>query len=165
MTQGRKPNIQRRREAAQLRGQGLSLKEIARHFGISRQGVASLLSPLRKPHAVACRRCGKAIAPAGAVPRDAGKALCLDCLAKDPMAPLGDQLRAYRLAAGLTPTELARRAGVLPTTVAYDEEGRARPRPATLARLAAALGAPLADLQAAPPAPGKRAPGRPPKGS
>jgi transcriptional regulator with XRE-family HTH domain len=164
MTQGRKPKLERRREAAQLRAQGLSLKEIAGQFGITRQGAASLLRPLRKPLAVACRLCGAAIASSGAIYRDAGKALCLACLAKHPAAPLGDRLRAYRLAAGLTPSELARRAGVRPPSIADHEEGWARPRPATLARLAAALGAPLADLQASPPVPGKRSPGRPGKG-
>jgi transcriptional regulator with XRE-family HTH domain len=163
MAQGRKPNIQRRREAARLRAQGLNLKDIAKRFGITRQGAGSLLRPLRKPPAVFCRRCGAAIPSAGALRRDIGQALCVDCLAKYPAAPLEDRLRAYRLAAGLTQSELARQAGVWPTSVAVCEKGRAQPRAATLARLAAVLGAPLADLQAAPPLPGRRGPGRPRK--
>jgi hypothetical protein len=41
---GRKPNLERRREAAELRRQGLTLEEIGRRLGgISRQAVHQLL--------------------------------------------------------------------------------------------------------------------------
>jgi transcriptional regulator with XRE-family HTH domain len=38
------------------------------------------------------------------------RALCLGCLKKHPQAPFGERLRAFRLAAGLTLEELAKRA-------------------------------------------------------
>jgi hypothetical protein len=41
---GRKPNLERRRQAAELRRQGLTLEEIGRRLGgISRQAVHQLL--------------------------------------------------------------------------------------------------------------------------
>lgn len=60
----------------------------------------------------------------------------------------GGLLRRHRLAAGLTQEELAERAGLSPRGVAYLEaEGRV-PRPATVRRLAAALGLDAGDAAA-----------------
>lgn len=48
-------------------------------------------------------------------------------------------LRAFRLGAGLTQTELARRTGIAQPNIAAYESGRRTPSTATLARLEAAL--------------------------
>jgi hypothetical protein len=45
MVSGRKPNIARRQEAARLRRAGLSLPEIGRRLGITKQAVHQLLTP------------------------------------------------------------------------------------------------------------------------
>jgi transcriptional regulator with XRE-family HTH domain len=59
---------------------------------------------------------------------------------------LADLLLAHRQRAGLTQQELARRSGVAVRTVRDIEQGRVRaPRPASLVRLAGALG--LSDAQ------------------
>lgn len=59
---------------------------------------------------------------------------------------LGRRLRASRERAELSVSELARRAGVSRRHVTEAEGGRANPTLLTLARLAAALGTPLAEL-------------------
>jgi transcriptional regulator with XRE-family HTH domain len=142
MVRGPKPNRKRRREAARLRDRGLTLSEIGWRLGISRQGVASILRPLREAPAIPCRHCGVAIVSAGALPSDAGKALCLGCLPRGPNAAFEQRLKTFRLAAGLTKAELARKAGVRQTSLSRYEDGWARPRPATFASLARALGVP-----------------------
>ena len=43
MPSGRKPNVNRRRQVARLLCKGLTLTEIARQFGVSKQAVWSLL--------------------------------------------------------------------------------------------------------------------------
>jgi hypothetical protein len=48
MVQGRKPNIVARQEATRLRRAGLSLPEIGRRLGITRQAVHQLLTPRRR---------------------------------------------------------------------------------------------------------------------
>jgi hypothetical protein len=47
MAGGRKANQERRRQAARLRARGLTLGEIGRRLGVTRQAAASLLRPLR----------------------------------------------------------------------------------------------------------------------
>jgi transcriptional regulator with XRE-family HTH domain len=158
MAGGRKPNRERRRRAALLRAGGLSLAEVGRRLGVSRQGAASLLRPLRGAPAVACARCGAAIVSAGALPRDAGKARCLACLAGQPCVGLWQRLKSFRLAAGLLQTDLAREAGVKDEIIRRCERERSRPRPATRARLARALGVPAAALEPGGPVP-RRLPG------
>ena len=153
MGSGRKPNQDRRREAAQLRAQGLSFVEIGRRLGTTRQGAYALFRPLRGPPVVACALCGAAIVSAGALPRDAGTALCLPCLARHPGAGLGQRLKAFRLAAGLLQQELAHKARVWQEMIRRYEQGRNRPRPAALARLARALGVPPAALEVGGPVP------------
>jgi transcriptional regulator with XRE-family HTH domain len=153
MTSGRKPNLERRREAARLRAEGLTLKESGSRLGVCRQGAVYLLGPLREPPAVACRRCGAALNSPGAASRDAGKALCLPCVGKCPEASFGERLKAFRLAAGLTQSELARKASVVPSMIhKYELKGH-RPRPSALARLARALGVPAAALKRGGPVP------------
>ena len=57
------------------------------------------------------------------------------------------RLRAHRLAAGLTQDRLAARVGVVTARIGDWERGRFRPTPASLTRLAAALGTSPAELQ------------------
>jgi hypothetical protein len=147
MGSGRKPNQDRRREAAQLRAQGLSFVEIGRRLGTTRQGAYALFRPLRGPPVVACALCGAAIVSAGALPRDAGTALCLPCLAGHPAAGFGQRLKSLRLAAGLLQEALAHKARVRPEMIWRYEQGQFRPRPAALARLAWALGVPPEALE------------------
>src|SRR6516225_2162873 len=62
-------------------------------------------------------------------------------MTSDPSASLGDLLRRYRQAAGLTQEELAERAGLSRRGIADLESGaRRRPRRDTVALLATALG-------------------------
>jgi transcriptional regulator with XRE-family HTH domain len=59
------------------------------------------------------------------------------------------KLRRRRIAAGLTSTALASRAGLALSTVSDYENSRRSPRPAFLARLAEALGCETTDLMRA----------------
>jgi DNA-binding XRE family transcriptional regulator len=94
-----------------------------------------------------CHRLGRGAA------RDAGKALCLPCLAGHAAAGFGQRLKAFRLAAGLLQKELARKAGVWEEMIRRYEQGQFRLRPATLARLARALGVPPAAPEVGGPVP------------
>jgi transcriptional regulator with XRE-family HTH domain len=73
----------------------------------------------------------------------------------------GEQLKGYRLAAGLTQEALAERAGVSARGIQALENGESKPQRETARRLAAALGLPQsahpAFLAAAGPAPRRRA--------
>jgi transcriptional regulator with XRE-family HTH domain len=64
-------------------------------------------------------------------------------------------LRAQRLARGWSRSELARRAGLSARAVLLYEDKGFRPRTATLARLAQALGLPPEALEPGGPVPGK----------
>jgi lambda repressor-like predicted transcriptional regulator len=46
---GPKPNLDRWRRMAELRRQGLTLSEIGRRFGVSKQAVHYALTVLRRP--------------------------------------------------------------------------------------------------------------------
>jgi transcriptional regulator with XRE-family HTH domain len=153
MASGRKPNQERRRQAARLRARGLSLAEVGRRLGVCKQGAAALLHPLRQLPVVACARCGAAIVSAGALPRDADTALCLSCLARHSGAGLGQRLKAFRLAARLLQIELSRKARVRQEMIQRYEQGRNRPWPTTIARLARVLVVPPAALEPGGPVP------------
>jgi transcriptional regulator with XRE-family HTH domain len=59
----------------------------------------------------------------------------------------GTKLKRLRRGAGLTQTELAKKAGVSQSAIGMIESGqRKEPHPHTLAKLAKALGVPTADL-------------------
>jgi transcriptional regulator with XRE-family HTH domain len=139
----------RRRQAAKLRAQGLTLPEIGRRMGCSKQAVHYLLGlrgpAPRPPKPVACPACG---ATAGTAPSagDYAPALCLPCLAKQPQTPLGQRLRAHRLARGLSQEALAERAEVGASGIVQMERGERQPRPRTLRKLAEALGVGAEDL-------------------
>jgi DNA-binding XRE family transcriptional regulator len=137
---GRKPDRQRRERAAQLRARGHTLAQIGRELGCGPGNVRHLLGLTdAPPPPPRCSRCHTPLGPASAG-RDSAPALCLACLGKRPRAPLGQRLRAYRLAAGLTRAALSREANVRPETIAALEQGEQRPYRRTLRRLAKALG-------------------------
>ena len=110
------------RQAAELYGQGASLRQLATQLGLSVEGVRQVLvrqgTDLRPPR-------GGRRRPSRAAARR-----------------FGARLRALRRSAGLSRTALAARAGLGYTTLWYLEAGRRRPSPSTVARLAAALGIP-----------------------
>jgi transcriptional regulator with XRE-family HTH domain len=144
MVQGRKPDLKRRQQVVALRARGLSLLAIGRALGVSRQCVQQILRRMKQPPpvpSVACCGCGCAIISAGALRSDAGKALCLRCLRKSPDVPFGQRLKALRLAAGLTQSELAARTGITPSCLCLYEAGHAKPKSTNRDRLLAGLGA------------------------
>jgi transcriptional regulator with XRE-family HTH domain len=61
-------------------------------------------------------------------------------------SPSGDRVRMLRGHQGLTQTDLASKAGISPTTIATMETGERRVRPATVRRIARALGVSPAEL-------------------
>jgi hypothetical protein len=96
MARGCKPNLERRKQAAELRARGLSLAEVGRRMGCTRQAVHQLLGfrgPAPRPRkAVTCPACGGAVGTAPTA-RDRAPALCLACLEKWPYPPEGRSLR------------------------------------------------------------------------
>jgi transcriptional regulator with XRE-family HTH domain len=141
--QGGRPNHKQSQQAAQLRAAGLSYAEIAERLGVKKPGVLHLLQVAKlwqPPPGICCRECGKELIPAGRGIPYRMEALCLECLAKHPEAPIGEQLRALRLAAGLTSRDLARRAGIGPPCLTAYESGCRSPRRDTMARLIRELG-------------------------
>jgi transcriptional regulator with XRE-family HTH domain len=128
---GRRPDLGRRRRAAELRARGLTLAEVGRRLGITREGARQvLLAPPPPP----CASCAAPL-PGG----DPG-GRCPACVAADPFAPFAERLRVLRLAADLTQVKLAGRAGLSHATVSNYESGRGRPRPRSLTALAGVLG-------------------------
>jgi transcriptional regulator with XRE-family HTH domain len=121
---------------ARLRAQGLSLAEIGRQFGVSKQAVQDTLSRLGRMASFPCAGCGAEVAAAP----DAGPVLWRACRARRGNAPFAVRLQACRLAAGLTQAELARRIGVSGRTVANWENENYRPNPEALRCLAEVLG-------------------------
>jgi transcriptional regulator with XRE-family HTH domain len=152
MPSGRKPNLERRREVLILREKGLTLDEIAQRFGVTKQAVWSLLNtrPQRtSARAVPCTNCGDRIVSPGALRRDAVSALCLDCLHSQPDAPFSQRLKALRLAAGLSRSELSERTGLAPGSLRAYEDGLRQPQERSVARLAVILGDDLLAVAAA----------------
>jgi transcriptional regulator with XRE-family HTH domain len=148
MVSGKKPNLVRRKKIAQMRAKGLSLAEIGRRLGVSRQAVQITVRAMERPvvRAVACAGCGAAVVSAGALRSDRGAALCLPCLRRKPSAPFGQRLKACRLAAGLTKVELSRRTGVNLQVLRHYEAGPREPRWSQVARLVRVLGPALVTL-------------------
>ena len=143
MPSGRKPDLDRRRQVLRMRDRGLTLSQIAGRFGVSKQAIWSLLNarpPRTATRAVPCSGCGTLILSPGALRRDADAALCLDCLRAWPEAPFAQRLKALRLAAGLSRTELAERSGVAPASLRAYEDGLRKPQGRSAARLARVLG-------------------------
>ncbi|HKI35215.1 MAG TPA: helix-turn-helix domain-containing protein [Gemmataceae bacterium] len=139
---GRQPDEARRREVIRLRAEGLTLVEIGRRLGISRQRVDQILRAIDKERTrrLACLACGGAVAPPGGAPPDVADILCLSCLAESPETPFAQRLRSCRAAAGLRLRDLARRVGLSTETLRCYESGVREPRWQQLAPLLRVLG-------------------------
>ncbi len=148
MVSGRKPNLGLRAEVARLRATGLSLAEIGRRVGVTKQCVHWVLRTMghKRSYSVPCAACRVVIPSAGALPTDAGAALCLRCLAQRPQAAFAQRLKAFRLAAGLTKAELAERAGLREQALRQYEDGGREPRWRQLVLLVRVLGPGLVTL-------------------
>jgi transcriptional regulator with XRE-family HTH domain len=149
MASGRRPNEKRRAAIARLRDRGLSLAEIGRRLGISKQGVSGALALLRRPlplRGVICADCRAPILSPGALPSDEGQAFCLTCLRCRPDAPFATRLKTFRLAAGLMKAELAARVGLSAMAIHYYETGAREPRWSQVAPLVRVLGPGLVTL-------------------
>jgi Rrf2 family protein len=142
MPSGQPRNLELHRRIATLRAAGLSLGEIGRELGVSRQAVHSALTTKRQvpDRSCACAGCGAVIVSDALLPRERGHAFCVTCVDTDPAATFGQRLKAHRLAAGLTILELAQRSKVFPGCIPTCERGAIDPLDKTRARLAAALG-------------------------
>jgi transcriptional regulator with XRE-family HTH domain len=145
---GGRPNVARRIEAARLRAKGLTLEAIGGELGVSRQAVSSLLKRIQHPRVfpgMFCSACGK---PLVREPRqflhNNGLALCLVCLPAD--ASLGQRLKSYRLAAGLTQEEMAERTGIDFQTLSAYERGNALPKWLNVEKLIKTLGVAFVDM-------------------
>jgi hypothetical protein len=109
---GPRPAPWRRRHVAGLRARGLTLPEIGRRLGLSRQLVHYYAGLAGGPpgRVACCGACRAGIAAGFRRLIDAVPAYCLHCLPAD--APVGVRLKAHRLAAGLTLGALAARCGI-----------------------------------------------------
>jgi transcriptional regulator with XRE-family HTH domain len=147
---GGTPDRRRQRQVAQLRARGLTLAEIGRRLGLSRQLVhhhlkaAGMAGPRRGT--VRCCECEAGIATGHHTIAYNRRPLCLACLAEHPDAPFGRRLKACRLAAGLTAGQLAALSGVPAHAIRAVERGGCWPRWGRLARLIRALGPELVTL-------------------
>jgi transcriptional regulator with XRE-family HTH domain len=139
MARGPKPDLKRREQARALRAQGLTLAQIGERLGVSHQAVARRLGGPRRP-APRCPGCGATYPASGAGACGDRSAPCLACLAQRHGATTAQRLKAARLAAGLSQTEMALRAGLSATALGDCEGGRVRPHERSLVRLAQALG-------------------------
>src|SRR5262249_54240892 len=139
---GSLPNLHRRRLMAALRAKGWTLAAIGRHLGVTRQCVALTLQKAANPprRSVPCTACRQEIVSSGVSPRWAAPALCPTCLDDSPAATFGQRLVSLRLQAGLTRSELARRAGVAIGAVHHYEQGLKYPGDDSRLKLARGLG-------------------------
>jgi len=145
---GRPPDEARRREAARLRAEGLSLVEIGRRLGVTRQRVEQIFRAIEREseRRLTCRTCGGAVAPPGAALNDVTDVLCLACLSQLHEATLAERLRSCRTAAGLRLKDLAVQVGVTVDTLRGYESGAREPRWQQVARLVRVLGPTLLPL-------------------
>jgi transcriptional regulator with XRE-family HTH domain len=139
MVQGRKRNLARVQWIGELRARGWTFARIAEKAGVSPQAIHHALCSSSRRHLIArCRLCRESFPAAGAMPGDDLAVACPRCLAPD--APFVERIRSYRLAAGMTRAELARRSGVCPTLLRHYENAVACPRLDKLTRLIEVLG-------------------------
>jgi transcriptional regulator with XRE-family HTH domain len=128
----------------------MTYREIAARLGVTHQRVGQILRATgRAGVLLRCRWCrGPILTALRQVPR-AQAVFCLSCLAGRPDAPFAERLRAHRLAAGLTLSQLAAAAGPAYQTLRCYERGTGLPRPEILRRLARVMGPCVAeDLRA-----------------
>ena len=149
MPRGPAPNRGRRQQIIRLRESGLSLGQIGKRLGISRQAIHSLLKSTgnirRIP--VCCQECGEEITTVRGATNNNRAVWCLACLSKHPKATFGQRLKTHRLSAGLTLEALAQRSGIGRSMLGTYECDRSEPRWRTLARLIRALGVGLVDIE------------------
>jgi DNA-binding XRE family transcriptional regulator len=147
---GREPDWQTQRQVSELRRQGLTLAEIGRRLGLSRQLVHHHLKAAGMPTpgrgAVRCCACAAVILTGHHTLERNLDPLCLACLAGRPDAPFGVRLKACRLAAGLTAEQLAARSGVSLRVIRATEQRSSCPRWEWVVRLVRVLGADLVTL-------------------
>ncbi len=62
------------------------------------------------------------------------------------MGTVGERIKAARERAVYGRSELAREAGIVPSALYMIEKGQRQPRPATIRKIAAALGVPASEL-------------------
>jgi DNA-binding XRE family transcriptional regulator len=141
MPRGKPPNLKRRQQIAEFRTAGLSLTEIDRRLGVSRQSVHQHLQrsgqTILRPGIICCV-CGRMLGSRLRSASERSPVSCTACL--PPEATLGQRLRAYRMAAQLTPAELAARIGVVPARIYSWECDQKHPLPGNIARLGQVLG-------------------------
>src|SRR5262249_15874304 len=137
MPSGLPCNLKLHRRIAALRAKGLSLRQIGKKLGVSRQAVQSVIRTMRKSRTrpCPCARCGAVIVSGALLSREVGHAFCVACVDTDPGATFGQRLQAHRLAAGLTILELAQRSKVFPGSIRSYERGDSDLRDKTRVRL------------------------------
>jgi transcriptional regulator with XRE-family HTH domain len=121
---GRRPDLERRRQAAALRSRGWTLAQIGRRLGLTREGIRLMLRDAGPDAELPPLRCSACRAIAAPRPRGghlAGPFYCRACLMKDADIPLGARIRSLRLAAGLSQPALAERAGITSSTLRFLE--------------------------------------------
>jgi hypothetical protein len=136
-TYGRRPDAERRRQARELRAQGLTYREIGLQLGITHQGARHLVLAAAGERRAGPPRCESC---AGLLPKGSRGGRCPACVAADPDAPFGERLWAARVTAGLTQQQLADLVGVSAGRIHEYERRQARPRPGNGAALARVLG-------------------------
>jgi hypothetical protein len=115
--------LERQGHMFDLRQQRLSFAAIARQMQVTRQAVHQALQSFAR---LRCCSYQAELNQAGARAPDRGKALCLPCLARHPEESFAEHLRSFRIAAGLTRQELARRTRLSAGRLASYESGFAR---------------------------------------
>jgi transcriptional regulator with XRE-family HTH domain len=152
-TRGRPPKPETtaaRRKAIELRARGFTTGEIGERLGITRQGAWRLLSNYGRskpaPAIIVCCLCGNAITAGGAKLKNNGPVPCLDCLRQRPETPFAVRLKVFRLIAGWTQEELAKRVKIRPDTLRRYERGQTERSWRNLVKLMRALGTDLVTL-------------------
>jgi transcriptional regulator with XRE-family HTH domain len=108
--------------AGELRRQGMTMAEIGKRLGLTKQAVHALLTQHGQaqvpPSPVPCVRCGAVVTSGYFTLKQNRNVLCLACVERDPETPFGVRLKAFRLAAGMTQLQLAERTAIHPQRIA-----------------------------------------------
>lgn len=143
---GLAPDWDRRLLVVLLRSQGLSMSQIGKKQGWTKQYVHSLLRYAQKagiPMPISCSSCQRVITHRHDYHVRDLPVVCLRCLHKKPEASFGERLRAYRVAVELTQTALANAARLRPTQITEYERDVRQPGWRNIARLVKVLGVDL----------------------